>query len=241
MGKGRAMVILSGGFDSVALLHWARAEFEEVRAVSFDYGQPHLDAELSAAQLIAEGMGLNAPNGRWERVKLTGLGPFDVTPGYAKPKVARAFVPLRNLVFAAYAGNRAALTWPGSSATILYGANVDDAAGFADCRRGFIAQASEAIHQAVDGFTELTLRAPWVEMSWRKEDILRWAVDHGALEDVRRSMSCYRGTRCRACDSCTRRQKAFELLGLVDNVEQGGPKMRGGDPAREHRRLDLAK
>src|SRR4029077_2761109 len=54
----KAMVILSGGFDSVALLHWALREYSEVRAVSFDYGQPHRDAELFAAQAIAADLGL---------------------------------------------------------------------------------------------------------------------------------------------------------------------------------------
>ena len=215
--KSRKMVVLSGGFDSVALLHHAIEEAGgqgdgcDVRAVSFDYGQPHRDQELAAAQMIAGRCGMTVANGRWERVRITELGPFDVSPGYRAPAVANAFVPVRNLIFLAYAANRAALAWPGEESEVLYGANADDAAGFADCRRGFVAQASAAVHQSLAGFAVVTVRAPWVDRSWRKEDILTWARQRSeVLDDVRLSMSCYVGTRCGRCDSCTRRRKAFE-------------------------------
>lgn len=231
----RKMVVLSGGFDSVALLHHALEEVGEhgdVRAVSFDYSQPHRDQELAAAQMIAGRCGLTMANHRWERVRITELGPFDVTPGYHAPAVANAFVPVRNLIFLAYAANRAARAWPGEESEVLYGANQDDAAGFADCRRGFVAQASAAVQQSLSGFAGVSVRAPWVDRSWKKEDILGWAAGRPeVLDDLRLSMSCYVGTRCGRCDSCTRRRKAFEAVGLEDGDRQY--RTTGGDPARE--------
>lgn len=211
-----AMVVLSGGFDSTALLHWTMGNCDgEVAAVSFDYGQPHRDAELAAAKEIAA---RNLPTGSWERVAITELGPLDPEPGRLAPGVARAVVPGRNLTLLSYAANRAARRWFGSAATILYGANKDDGEGFADCRPEFVKSASETIHAAYDGICNFDVKAPWVEGGYTKTDILRWAATYCAvaLFDIEISVSCYRGTRCGNCDSCTRRALAFSALNLKD-------------------------
>ena len=48
-----AVVLLSGGLDSVTCLYWAKARYASVTAVSFNYGQRH-NSELVAAKTIAE-------------------------------------------------------------------------------------------------------------------------------------------------------------------------------------------
>jgi 7-cyano-7-deazaguanine synthase len=211
-----AMVVLSGGFDSTALLHWALEKYADVAAVSFDYGQPHREAELAAAERVARKR-LRADV--WERVRLTELGPLDPEPGTLAPGVARAVVPGRNLVLLSYAANRAARRWFGQDAIILYGANKDDGEGFADCRPAFVERASAVIAAAYDGLAQFGVSAPWVELGWSKVDILRWVRTRPeALLDVRTSVSCYRGVRCGACDSCARRTKAFSVLELEDDA-----------------------
>ena len=53
-----AVVLLSGGLDSVTCLYWAKARYASVTAVSFNYGQRH-NSELVAAKAIAENAGVN--------------------------------------------------------------------------------------------------------------------------------------------------------------------------------------
>ena len=44
--KKQAVVIFSGGQDSTTCLFWAKARYEEVIAISFDYGQKHKNCLL---------------------------------------------------------------------------------------------------------------------------------------------------------------------------------------------------
>lgn len=53
-----AVVLLSGGLDSVTCLYWAKARYAAVTALSFNYGQRH-NSELVAAKAIAETAGVN--------------------------------------------------------------------------------------------------------------------------------------------------------------------------------------
>ena len=49
----RALVVFSGGQDSTTCLYWALKHFEEVRTLTFDYGQRHR-IELECAKKIAQ-------------------------------------------------------------------------------------------------------------------------------------------------------------------------------------------
>lgn len=232
-----AIVILSGGFDSVSLLHYVMLRHKTVRAVSFDYGQPHRDQELQAAQSIAE---KRLAPGSWERIRVTDLGKLRVEPGHSASGVANAVVPGRNLLFLDYAANRAARTWPSAIATVFYGANADDGEGFADCRPEFVSKAHDCLRASFDGLLDLRVDAPWVRLGYTKARIAKWLVEQeklgrpGALEDARASVSCYLGTRCGVCDACARRAQAFTVAGIADGLSVVSP-MHGGDPQREIR------
>ena len=55
----KAIVLLSGGLDSTTALHLARHEgFDEIYALTFEYGQKH-DREIQAARAIAQAAGVS--------------------------------------------------------------------------------------------------------------------------------------------------------------------------------------
>lgn len=229
-----ALVLLSGGFDSAVALSWAMREFDSVRAVAFDYGQPHR-SELAASQVIAERRGIP-----WTRASLadavhglTAIAPPE--PG-SVDGISRANLPARNAIFLSIAAAEAARAWPGGNVSLVIGATADDGPTFPDCRLQFFEAAGFALSSALCGVVaSLIVRAPWVEMGYRKADVLRWIVDDpAALADARLSVSCYRGARCGTCDACTLRASAFAAVGIDDGAET--IPVCGGDAAREARR-----
>lgn len=234
--KRHALVLLSGGFDSVAALHWAAENYDEMRAVSFDYGQVNRDAELYAAQWVAERRHI-----QWDRLVLAdavkGLGSLrSPTPGLDAHGVSRANLAARNPLLLSVAAGHAHRLFPPDYAgrlariDLIIGATLDDAV-FPDCREEFFESFTQVLALGCAGVADLQVRAPWVQK--RKKEVLLWCqVRPQALEDVRLfSVSCYAGTRCGTCDPCALRARAFAECNIEDG-NAGQPMMIGGDPAR---------
>lgn len=231
MTTTKRLVLLSGGLDSVAALHEATEESApgDVRAVGFRYRSdtPHVGNELHAAGVIAKRLGIP-----YDVLLLVELGHIDPTAGLAKPGISRAFLPGRNLLFLTRAAMHAAAVWPGERVDLVIGANRDDATGFPDCRRDFFDTAARTLSAAFAGAVDLRIRTPWLEMT--KAEIVAWAKDRPlALRNLHASVSCYRGTRCGACDPCALRAAAFAANGIEDCAPVYTAT--GGDTAREAR------
>lgn len=226
-----ALVLLSGGMDSVAALHWARTQqYGDLRAVGFAYGQPQRVAELTAAGLTCQRLGVPfSVLELGESVRgLSALSAPD--PGRTTTGVSKANIPLRNLILISVAAAEAVRTWPERTIHLVGGWNQDDFAGFPDCREHFFDSAMCAVRAGLVGVSGwVSLQAPWKYR--RKAEIATWAAGQpDALPDVQSSMSCYAGTRCGTCDACTLRASAFEAAGVPDG--QGVPVVFGGDPHR---------
>lgn len=228
--SGPACVLLSGGMDSTACLHWALDKYADVRALGFDYGQPHRNAELVMAQRIAERNGVP-----FEIIALADTfhsGLLAAVPVHDdKPRALhQAFVPGRNLVFLSIALSRASRWWPNGHLSLVIGACLEDSSGFPDCTLEFLSAADKALSAAVA--RRIKVAAPYCQIS--KRDLVKSVMlaYPAGLADLQESWSCYAGRGpCGICTPCVLRREAFAAHGLTDNAAQ--PTLSGGDVARE--------
>lgn len=150
------VVSLSGGLDSSTLLLRALSEYDNVVAVSFDYGQKH-KVELERAQELvgyinAQLYKVGEPYGkiRYQVIKLDGLTPLlnsalvtggaDVPEGhYEQDNMKATVVPNRNKIFSSIiqAIALSTATQNDSTCDIALGIHAGDHAIYPDCRQEF--------------------------------------------------------------------------------------------------------
>lgn len=214
-----AVILLSGGLDSLVAGGLAREAGRRLVALSVDYGQRHR-IELDRAQSVGRHLGV-------ERhvvvpLDLTAIGGSALTADIAVPKegvkpgIPVTYVPARNTIFLALTLGLAEVT--GADA-IYIGVNALDYSGYPDCRPEFIAAFQKMANLATQAGVEgraIAIRAPLQHMS--KADIVREADRLGL--DAGLSWSCYDpqpgDLHCGLCDSCRLRAKGFAEAGLPD-------------------------
>ena len=215
-----AVVLLSGGLDSVTCLYWAKANYANVTAVSFNYGQRH-NSELNAAKKIAA---IAQVNHRIIDIDLAQLGgsaltdaslvvpdakQTDFSDNQHNDSIPITYVPARNTIFLSYALALAEVT---QSNAIVIGVNAVDYSGYPDCRPEYIEafekMANLATKAGVMG-NHLHIATPLLHLS--KAEIIKLGVSLGV--DYALTVSCYRadseGRACGHCDSCYLRQQGF--------------------------------
>lgn len=219
-----AVVLLSGGLDSSTVLALAREQGFEPYALSFRYGQRHVQ-ELAAAQAVVEAQGV--ARHVIARIDLREFGGSALTADIEVPKGRSAdemghgipvtYVPARNTVFLSFA-----LAWAETlgASDIFIGVNALDYSGYPDCRPEYIAAfeqfANLATKAGVEGRQRLRIHAPLMALD--KAGIIREGLRLGV--DYARTSSCYdpgpQGQPCGACDSCLLRAKGFAEAGVAD-------------------------
>lgn len=211
----KAIVVLSGGMDSVTALHWAMKNHEVVKTISFNYGSKHNDEEYKFAKIQSDMLGVENV-----RVDLLEIGKHlksdllksggDIPEGhYADPSMKRTVVPFRNGVMLSIA---AAIAESSEAQIIILGNHFGDHAIYPDCRKDFIVPMNEAIKNGT--YAEIQIVAPFTEIG--KHDIAKIGNDLGV--DFSLTYSCYNGreNHCGKCGTCFERKEAFALAGLPD-------------------------
>lgn len=216
-----AVVLLSGGLDSMVVAALARERGHEVHALSVDYGQRHR-RELVAARQIADRLGV----GRHVvlPLDLTVFGGSALTADIAVPKggaeegIPVTYVPARNLVFLALT---TAFAETVGARDLFIGVNAIDYSGYPDCRPEFIASFAETARLGTKAGVEgrpFAIHAPLQHMG--KADIAAECARLGL--DPAWSWSCYDpapdGVACGTCDSCRLRRKGFADAGVADST-----------------------
>ena len=214
-----AIVLLSGGLDSMVSAGIARERGFRLLALTVDYNQRHR-IELDAAARIAAALG--AERHIVLPLDLTAFGgsaltaDIDVPKGGVGDDIPVTYVPARNTIFLSLA-----LGWAEAAGArhIFIGVNALDYSGYPDCRpefiRGFEDLAALATKAGDEG-DRFRIEAPLLTLS--KPDIAREAARLGL--DAGLSWSCYDPTpddaHCGLCDSCRLRALAFREAGLPD-------------------------
>ncbi|MGI8705517.1 MAG: 7-cyano-7-deazaguanine synthase QueC [Sphingomicrobium sp.] len=220
----KAVVLLSGGLDSMVTAAIARERGFALLALTIDYNQRHR-IELQAAASIARHLGV-------ERhivlpLDLRQFGGSALTDDIAVPKsglgnaIPVTYVPARNTIFLSLC-----LGWAEAAGArdLFIGVNALDYSGYPDCRPDFIAafeaMANLGTKAGVEG-DRFIVHTPLLELS--KADIVREAARLKLEPGM--SWSCYDPTpelehcgpeHCGLCDSCRLRARGFAEAGLPD-------------------------
>jgi 7-cyano-7-deazaguanine synthase len=217
-----AVVLLSGGLDSMVSAAIAREQGFALFALTIDYNQRHR-REIEAASRIARQLEvrrhvvLPLDLSRFGGSALTS-NKIDVPKEGVGPDIPVTYVPARNLVFLSLT---LAMAEASGARDIFIGVNALDYSGYPDCRPEFIASFTETARLGTKAGVEgapFTVHAPLQHMS--KADIARETARFGL--DPAMSWSCYdptpAGLACGVCDSCRLRRKGFAEAGIEDGT-----------------------
>ena len=197
----KALLLFSGGMDSTFLLHELTKEkvgtgirqrlnpVKDVICLSFIYGQPHADKELTAAKAYTEKLGVKH---LFEKLDF----PF-LSQDMAGDNPV---VPNRNAIFISVA---AAIAQVNECAVIYIGCTQSDFDTFPDCRPAFLRSIDEAMTYAVN----IRVVAPLVGQT--KSDIVKLGKQYQI--DWGETWSCYAGADepCGKCAACIERTNAL--------------------------------
>ncbi|AMU97662.1 7-cyano-7-deazaguanine synthase QueC [Xanthomonas citri] len=214
----KAVVLLSGGMDSAAVIALAQEQGFAVYALSVRYGQRHT-SELDAAARVADAQGVVAH--KVVDVDLRSIGGSALTDDIDVPDaggdgIPVTYVPARNTIMLSLALGWAEVI---GANDLFCGVNAVDYSGYPDCRpefvRAFEVLANLATKAGVEG-AGLRVHAPLQFLS--KADIVREGVRLGV--DFGLTVSCYRadadGRACGHCDACRLRAAGFADAGIPD-------------------------
>ena len=212
----KVIVVCSGGLDSVTLAYKIAAEYQLAGLVSFDYGQRHKKELDYAARCTTQ---LQVPHTIIDiaaiGAQLSGSALTDdvaVPDGhYAEETMKATIVPNRNAIMLTIAYGIAAAQKADAVAIAVHGG---DHFIYPDCRPAFIDAFAAMQNQALDGYANIQLLAPFVQHN--KADIVTAGAQlHVPFAD---SWSCYKGgaIHCGRCGTCVERREAFDLAHVDD-------------------------
>ncbi|HEY8158800.1 MAG TPA: 7-cyano-7-deazaguanine synthase QueC [Methylobacter sp.] len=218
----KAIILLSGGLDSITVLALAKKQGFKCYALSFDYGQRH-NAELVAATKIAADY--QVEDHKIIKLGLSSIGGSALTdehiavPNTPQEGIPVTYVPARNTIFLSFALGWAEVL---NLTDIFIGVNAVDYSGYPDCRPEFIRAFQQLANLATKAGVEgehFTIHAPLIALS--KAEIIKKGIALGV--DYQRTVSCYsadeQGRACQICDACRLRKAGFAEAGIKDPTQ----------------------
>ncbi len=219
----KAVVVFSGGVDSVCAVSFLKSKYE-LYGITFSYGQK-ANMEIFAAKSFAKKLGL-------KQHKIIDIGFMKELYGdsnvltSSKRKIPSKFeysivVPIRNAVFLSVAS---AWAYTLNASLVVYGAHTGDKY-YPDCRPAFAKKLESAFNQGeIDGINSKLRKKIEIWSPYRaglsKSDLLKKGKT--VLGDsIFKTWSCYSNKKlhCGICESCNNRKIAFEKARISDKTK----------------------
>lgn len=218
----KAIVLVSGGMDSLVCAGLATQEKQEIYFLHMNYGQKTSSRERLSFDHIADHYQI--PRERRKVIDMNFLkqiggssltdDAMDVgTFSGDSDAIPSSYVPFRNSIILSLAVSWAEVV----GATKLYiGANYEDSPGYPDCRPSYYDAFNKLIKEGTkEG--NISILTPVISM--KKKDIVQKGVELKVPFQL--SWSCYKNTdkACGVCDSCVLRLRGFKEAGIEDPIQ----------------------
>lgn len=215
----RAIVLVSGGMDSLVCAAIAMRDCDEIHFLHANYGQQTEAKELQCFDAISEYYKPTS-NSVIDLTWLHQIGGSALTDSALticdhaeKEGVPNTYVPFRNANLLCAAVSKAEVI----QANYIYiGAVEEDSSGYPDCREVFFAAMEKVIETGTTNLFPIKILSPLLHMT--KVEIVQMGLELKVPFGL--SWSCYRNGEiaCGTCDSCFLRLKAFDGAAAIDPI-----------------------
>lgn len=219
--KELAIVLVSGGMDSLTVAAMAAEEYENLVFLHLNYGQKTSQKETECFESIADHYKI--PHEHRKVIDMTFLsqiGGSSLTDSRINvtnydgdsDEIPSSYVPFRNTHIIAMAVSWAEVI---GAHKIYIGANYEDSPGYPDCRPSYY----EAYNKLIkEGTKEGNIQIETPIIMMKKSEIVNEALKRNAPLEL--TWSCYARAdkACGICDSCALRLRGFKELGMDDPI-----------------------
>lgn len=218
--KNRAVILLSGGMDSLVTTAIAQKENDEIYFLHANYGQitevkeqecfDNLVAHYKPAGILNVDLSYMRSIGGTSLID-TSMEITDHKEG--EDEVPNTYVPFRNANLIVIATSWAEVI---GANRIYIGAVEEDSSGYPDCRESFFTSFNKTIDLGTKDETKIEILTPIIHNT--KAEIIQIGKELNAPFQF--SWSCYRDNEeaCGTCDSCYLRLNAFKMIGMEDPI-----------------------
>lgn len=218
----KAIVLLSGGMDSLVCLGEAINAGMDVSLLHMNYGQKTSKRERQAFEEIADFYKIKKEDRKIiDMTFLQQIGGSSLTDSSITVKnysgdtqiIPDSYVPFRNSIILSLAVSWAEVV---GAQSLYIGANYEDSPGYPDCRPSYYEAFNKLITEGTKA-GDIKIITPVLRMK-KKEIIKRGEALNVPFE---LSWSCYKNEEasCGECDSCVLRLRGFKEAGIKDPIK----------------------